>query len=147
MTEKIKKVALSLVLASLMGVGGFFLGMTYQKSQAADVARTGGQFGGMRGTGGLAGRAFDPQLGRPVTGEIIGRDEKSITLKLQDGSSKIVLLPGNTEFRKTTAASPSDLKQGERVVVIGKENADGSVTANIVQIGGFGRQISPRNTD
>ncbi|MEW6771971.1 MAG: DUF5666 domain-containing protein [Bacillota bacterium] len=139
MTEKIKKVALPLVLALLMGIGGFFLGLVYQKSQAAGLARPGA--GDMRGSGGLPRRAFDPELGRLVAGEIIEKDEKSITIKLQDGSSKIVLLPDNTEFRKTTAGSQDDLKQGERVFVVGKENADGSITATTVQIGAFGVQV------
>ncbi|MEW6447304.1 MAG: hypothetical protein AB1426_04330 [Bacillota bacterium] len=143
MTEKIKKVALPLVIALLVGAGGFFLGMWYQKSQAAGLGRPAGLFGSMRGAGGTDGlqrRAFNPGQGRPVAGEIIEKDEKSITIKLQDGSSKIVLLPGNTEFRKTTAGSQEDLKQGERVFVVGKENSDGSITANTVQIGAFGLQ-------
>lgn len=142
-TEKIKKVALPLVIALFVGAGGFFLGMWYQKSQAAGLGRPAGQFGGMRGaggTGGLARGAFDPEQGRPVAGEIIEKDEKSITLKLEDGSSKIVLLPGSTEFRKTTAGSQDDLNEGERVFVVGNENADGSITANIVQIGTLNRQ-------
>jgi len=104
------------------------------------AARPGGQFGDMRGpgsAGGLPRRAFSPDQGRPVAGEIIEKDEKSITIKLQDGSSKIVMLPGNTEIRKVTAGSRNDLKQGERVFVVGKENSDGSVTASIVQIGPF----------
>ncbi|MEW6572407.1 MAG: hypothetical protein AB1374_02070 [Bacillota bacterium] len=142
-TKKITKVALPLVVALLVGAGGFFLGMWYQKSQAASLGRPAGQFGGMRGaggTGGLARGAFDPEQGRPVAGEIIEKDEKSITIKLDDGSSKIVLLPDSTEFRKTTSGSQDDLKEGERVFVVGNENSDGSVTANMVQIGTFNRQ-------
>jgi len=139
--EKIKKIALPVVIALFLGAGGFLLGMSYQKSQVKGVMRPDGQLGSMRGSGGAGGilrKTFDPALGSSVAGEIIEKNEKTITIKLQDGSSEIVLLPDGTEFRKTTAGSQDDLQQGKQVFVIGKENTDGIVTAQTVQIGALG---------
>jgi hypothetical protein len=69
-----------------------------------------------------------------VNGEIIAADEKSITVKLQDGSSKIVLLSDKTEINKTASTTKEDLKVGEKVAAFGTENSDGSVTAQSVQL-------------
>lgn len=70
----------------------------------------------------------------PTAGEIIGADEKSITVKLQDGSSKIVLLSEKTQINKAEKATKEDLKKGEKVAVFGTENPDGSVTAQNIQL-------------
>ena len=130
---------ITIVLIIVALGGGFFAGMKYQQSQSP--AGRGGNFqGGRSGTFGQrgAGQAF-----RPVNGDIISMDDKSITVKLQDGSSKIVLLSDITTFSKSTNGSKSDLKKGEKVAVFGTENSDGSVTARNVQLnpqaGGFGR--------
>ena len=72
--------------------------------------------------------------GRPVVGEIISLDDKSITVKLQDGSSKIILLPESVTVSKTDSGSKADLKNGINVGIIGTENQDGSITAQNVQI-------------
>lgn len=71
---------------------------------------------------------------RPVSGEIISSDSKSITVKLQDGSSKIVLLTDKTTVSKSAEANVADLKTGEKVAAFGQENSDGSVTAQSIQL-------------
>lgn len=121
------------LLLVIIGGGAFFAGMKYQQSKSPrafgqrfdsqGANRQGGQFPG----GGRSGL-------RPVNGEIIGQDEKSITVKLTDGSSKIVLLSDKTTINKAAEATKSDLKTGEKVAVFGQENSDGSVTAQSVQI-------------
>ena len=73
---------------------------------------------------------------RPVSGEIIGSDDKSVTVKLQDGSSKIVLLSDSAQINKASVGAKEDLKTGENIVVFGTTNSDGSVTAQSIQIGG-----------
>lgn len=69
-----------------------------------------------------------------VVGEIISQDSKSITVKLQDGSSKIVLLSDSATVSKTESGSKSDLKDGTTVAVFGTTNSDGSVTAQNIQL-------------
>ena len=106
----------------------------------------GGPFGGFGGQpfGGAQGR----QNGnfRPVVGQIISSDSSSITIKMQDGSSKIVILSGSTNITESTSAAKESLKTGQNVMVIGQTNSDGSVTAQNIQLNpqmrGFGGQRS-----
>ena len=111
-------IVISIIVALVVGAGGFFAGMRYQQSKNP-TARNFGQ----------RGQGF-----KPVNGEIISQDDKSITVKLQDGSSKIILLTSTTTFNKSAEGSKADLKIGERVAVFGSENSDGSVTGQNIQL-------------
>jgi hypothetical protein len=109
----------------LVGGGlGFFGGTQYQKGQR-------GQFG-PRGENGTSGVRI--RNGGSVLGEILSVDSNSITVKLPDGSSKIVLLTGSTSINKAAQGTVSDLSVGTRVAAFGTANADDSVTATNVQI-------------
>lgn len=130
------------VVAIVMGVAAFFGGMKYQESKTgnSNFARqfqngTGSRTGGQSGQG---------RFGGATVGEIINSDTKSITVKMNDGSSKIVLLSDKTQINKAAAGTVSDLTTGTRVAVFGAVNSDGSVTAQNIQInptfgGGGGR--------
>ena len=123
-------IVIVLITAIVAGAAGFFGGMKYREQQRGAFARQGG-FAGRTGGTGAAGGGF-----RPVAGEVLSRDKDSVTIKMNDGSSKIVVFTDKTTFNKTATASASDLKVKEQVVVFGNENADGTVTAQTVQIGG-----------
>jgi len=69
-----------------------------------------------------------------VVGEIISVDDGSITVKLPDNSSKIVILSDKTSFTKSSGGSKSDLKVGDKIGVFGKTDTEGTVTAQDVQI-------------
>ncbi len=135
-------VAAVIVAAIVFGGGGFYGGMSYQKSQTPAFGGPNGQWrsmmGGAGGQGGAANgnRRMFAQGGRPVAGEIISQDDKSITIKMRDGSTKIIMLSGKTEISKAATGSKDDLKKGEQVFAVGTENSDGSVSANMVSIGG-----------
>lgn len=122
------QILVTVVLVLVVGGGSFYAGMKYQSSR-----RAGGQFlgtGGIRnGTNGANRAAF-----RPVSGSIISSDDKSITVKMADGSSRIVFLAGNTVIDQNSTAAKADLKVGQNVAVIGQQNADGSVTAQSIQL-------------
>lgn len=133
------------VIVVVVAAAAFFGGMQYQKSKVPVVGsgqfanRQGGQ--GRQGAGGQGGQnGF-----RPTVGEIIASDEKSITVKLTDGSSKIVLLGSNLTVSKTADGSKGDLTVGTKVGVFGTNNSDGTVTAQNVQINPMfrGPQTSP----
>ncbi len=131
-----KNIAL-IVLALLIVAGGaFFAGTKYQagKNQSFFRSVSGqGQFRQMNRSG-----------LRPVTGEIISSDDKSVTVKLQDGSSKIVLFSDKTTINKASKGTKEDLKTGENIAVFGQENTDGSVTAQSIQLGAMFRAGQPR---
>ncbi len=125
------------VIALVVGGGaGFFGGMKYQQSQTTAARAAGGPGAaglagrgtGARGTGAAGGSAM-----RPVVGQILSQDATSITVKLADGSSKIVLLPSSATYSKTSTGAKTDLKVGDQVGVFGATNSDGSVTAQSVQ--------------
>jgi hypothetical protein len=136
-----------ILLCVVFGAGGFYAGMKYQGSKSSA-----GQFAGrLTGAGGQGRNGVNGTRAglRPVTGEILNADNNSITVKLQDGSSSIVLLSSKTTINKAAAATASDLTVGERVSAFGTANADGSMTATSVQINpifggmGGGRTVSP----
>ncbi len=137
----------AVVLIIVAAVGGFFVGMQYQKSQTGAAFR---QFGGGNFAGGAnsgngtfvrRGANGGTQTFTPVRGQILSLGSGTMTVKEQDGSTKIVVLGSNTTFVQSQTASLSDLKQGDTVMVVGNQNSDGSVTATDVQINpqGLGR--------
>ncbi|MFA6017164.1 MAG: DUF5666 domain-containing protein [Patescibacteria group bacterium] len=127
------------ILVIVFAGAGFYGGMKYQQSQRGNFS---GQFGneqipmrnGRQGNTGVNGRGGF----RPVAGEIISADDKSITVKLQDESSKLVLINSKTVVNKAQVVDKTELKVGEKVSVFGSENTDGSVTAQNVQLGPVG---------
>jgi len=123
----------------------FFGGMKYQESKTPNFMRQfgssfqgSGNFQGLQGRMGTTGMTNQTRRNlsgfRPVSGDIIASDSKSITVKLQDGSSKIVVLSDKTVINKASQATAGDLKLGETVAVFGSENSDGSVTAQNIQL-------------
>lgn len=139
-----KKPIVIVVLLLLIGGGGFFAGMQYQKSKSpstADFQAMREQFRSGERPQGLGERRPQGQ-GGAISGEIIDRDEKSIIVKLPDGSSKIVLISENTAINKATEGSLDDLVTGEQVMVFGQTNSDGSVSATQIQLNFRDRKFS-----
>jgi len=134
-------IIIAFVVAIIVGGGAFFGGMKYQRSKQPTLNRQGnGTQGARTGANNRLGAGF-----RPVNGEILNADDKSITVKLQDGSSKIVLISDKTEINKAAGATKEDLKTGEKVAVFGQENSDGSVTAQNIQLNPLSRVVPSQN--
>ena len=124
-------------LAAGFGGGYYFKGYQQTQSRAAFAGGANGLPGGyQRFAGGAGGRGTGAggARGGAVSGTILSMDSSSITVKLTDGSSKIVLLSGSTTYSNTSSATQSDLKTGANVAVFGTPNSDGSVTATNVQM-------------
>lgn len=135
-----KSTIITIVLVVLVAVAAFFGGMKYQQSKSPFANRQTGNFQrNITGNGqlrnGNGGQNF-----RPVAGEITAMDDKSITVKSQDGSSKIVILSQSTSINKTDTAAKTDLQVGSTVSVFGTANSDGSITAQNVQLNPLIRQ-------
>lgn len=122
---------ITILLVVLVGGGAFFAGMKFQQSKGRQFAN--GQLGG-RITGQGQAQGGNRTGFRPVNGDIISTDDKSITVKMTDGSSKIVLVSQTTVINKASSATKEDLKVGEKVAVFGQSNTDGSVTAQNIQL-------------
>lgn len=114
------------IIVLIVGGIAFYGGMQYQKSQRVSFGGTRGQGGNFMMRGGNSGGM--------VTGQIVSQDDTSVTVKLQDGSSKIVILSKTTAINKQASGTKDDLKSGERVAVFGTTNSDGSVTAQSIQL-------------
>ncbi len=124
-------------VALLVGAGSFYGGMKYAsaKSPTRNFQHPTGAAGGNAGFGGGQGPdARGNTMGSFITGEILSNDGKTLTVKGRDGSSKIVLLGDTTEVSLFVAGKPADLEVGKSVMVQGKANTDGSVTAQSVQL-------------
>lgn len=123
---------ISIILTVLALGVGFTLGTLYGKSSATGAPnQTQGQFGAgagrQFGRGAQAGNGF-------IGGQVVAADATSITLQLPQGGSRVVLVSSSTEVRKSVGGTSADLAAGEEVTVTGKQNTDGSFTAQSVQI-------------
>lgn len=92
-----------------------------------------GQDAGTPPGGGRTGGRGRPTEGRGVAGKITAISGNSIELAKPDGTNVTVKLTDKTEFRKDReAAKLGDFKVGDFVMVRGEENADHSVTAQMI---------------
>jgi len=143
---------MTVVLIVVFAGAGFYGGMKYQQNKSQSFAgQINNRQGGIRNypQGNNVGTMKNVGINRggfkPVAGEIISADDKSITVKLQDDSSKIILINDKTQINKAETVNKSELKIGEKVSVFGSENTDGSVTAQNVQLNPIqiGQQQAP----
>lgn len=126
-----KKIIVGVVVIVLL-VGSFCSGVVYGKSSI--LAR--GQLVNSQFMGSATSmKGMRAGMGGGLTaGEIISKDTTSITIKMQDGSTKIVLIGESTQVMKTATGSVGDLSIGTNVTVTGTTNSDGSITSQSVQI-------------
>ncbi len=138
------KYILPLVIAFL-AVGGcsFYGGMQYAKSSGdarggarfqAGAAGGNPQFQGGAFKTGAGGQGQVRIMGGGTIGEVISKDDKSLTVKLMDGGSKIVFYSASTTVGKMSDGTLDDLSAGTNVSVMGTPNQDGSLTASQIQI-------------
>lgn len=128
---------LVIIFGIVIAVVAFFGGMKYQQSKVS-AATAGNRFAGAaqgrNGQNGRFGGARGGNFGGATTGQIVSVDADSITVKMPDGSSKIVNLTGSTSYSKTDTAAKTDLKMGENIAAFGAANSDGSMTATNIQL-------------
>ncbi|MFA6171802.1 MAG: hypothetical protein WCW77_05340 [Patescibacteria group bacterium] len=151
-----KSIIITIVAAIVFAGAGFYGGMKYQasKSPFANFQRNGGGFatfgqgaGSGSGTGG-ANRIMR-NSGGFVAGEIIKKDDKSITIQLggnggnansgANGSSnatgsKTIYYSDTTTVSKSVDGTKDDMAVGKNVMITGTANSDGSIIAQLVQI-------------
>ena len=105
----------------LLLVGGISFGVGYKVAEAKTAVTSFARNGALRN-------------GNQTIGEIISLDDKSVTVKMADGSSKIVLLSSTMTISKSIDAPKTDLKVGSKVAVFGTNNSDGSQTATSIEL-------------
>lgn len=131
-----------IITAVVVGAAGFYGGIRYQQTRPPQP----GSFSARAGRGQFPIASGSPQIrfnasNRPLSGEILSLDEQSLTLKLEDGSSKIILLPDSVVINQTEVASKTDLTVGSTIIVFGNGDDSGTVTADSINLGsGFMRE-------
>jgi len=125
-----KLILIFVIVLLIVGGGAFYGGIKYQQSHLPAGRNFSGQFGTRN-----ANNANTNNMNNSVAnGQIISQDNQSITVQLQNGSSKIVFFSEATQIMKADKGSAADLTNGENVMVNGKTNSDGSLTAQMIQI-------------
>lgn len=131
-----KTVVNIIVVAVIVGGAAFYGGMKYGQSTVSNNFPQGGPAGfqRMQQRGQGQGQFGNRDTTGFASGEIISKDDKSITVKLRDGGSKIIFYSDATEVGKFTNGTSKDFETGKTVTVNGKGNADGSITAQSIQM-------------
>lgn len=144
--KKIISIILVIIAVGALVGGAFYGGMRYGENKTtqglSQERQQRFQQMGVSAAGAMGVRSGNQAGNNFVTGEIISKDEKSITVKLRDGGSKIIFFSDTTEVDKFTTGSSSDLEVGKTVMVTGSSNQDGSITAQSIQLrpGGINTQ-------
>lgn len=132
-------IVIAVILVVVAAAGGFFGGIMYQKNQASTGATGRGSYAARFGQSGQNAASF-----RSARGQVLSMTDNTLTVKMSNGSTELVILSSSTSFAQSAKAASSDIKTGDTVSVVGTANSDGSVTAQDVQInppaqGGFAR--------
>lgn len=129
-----KKYIAPLVLVVILVGGAFSGGMAFAKSKASVPGGFPGGMGNFSsgGPGKMSGGARS--AGGFTGGEVLSVDDRSVTVKLPDGGSKIVFYSASTEITKSVTGAAADLFVGGQIISTGMTNTDGSVTAATIQI-------------
>lgn len=141
-----RKIISILIALVIIGSGAFYGGMKYAKSKGSlrnfqnfSAEERQEMFHGMDtniGSGFRGGRLMGQIEEGIANGKIIAKDEESITIELRNGGSKIIFFSESTDITitKPVKGSVDNLKKGQQVIINGKENSDGSYTAQTIQI-------------
>ena len=132
-----KKAIIYWVVAIIV-VGGlsFFGGMKYgqAKGGSAGAGGAGAAARGIQRTGTARGNFTAGATGGYVSGKILTVSGSNMTVQLQNGSSKVVIIAGSTQIMKPVTGTSADLTPGASVIVTGNADSSGSVTAQNIQI-------------
>ena len=133
MNEKIYKkhltvwIIVTVVLVGIAYYGGDKHGQSVAQATQSQMRAQGGA-GGTR-----AGGRFGSGAGM-ISGSVLSKDDTSMTIKMRDGSSRIVLYTASSQILKSAAGTAGDVGVGSQISVQGTQNSDGSVTAQMIQI-------------
>lgn len=127
-----------IAVIALSGIA-FYAGMQYEAhgitaSAAPNFSQQSGRFGGGAGTPGGAPRTAQ-RFGGATIGSVLSKDQNSMTIKLQNGGSQIVFYTASTSVVKSSPSSIDDVRVNDSVLITGKPNSDGSVSASSIQDG------------
>jgi len=121
----------AIIAIVIVSASCFYAGMIYGKN--ANSPRGFEKIGEM--SGGNQNLKTGQNGGGLTTGEIIFKDEQTLTIKTKDNSSKIIFYSDTTEINKIASGESADMEIGKTVMITGTVNQDSSITAKTIQIG------------
>jgi hypothetical protein len=131
------KKTISIIAITVVIVGGlaFYVGMKYDQSASkSNMQERFQQLGDQQGAAFAGAGRMQRTGGGFVAGEIISKDDKSVTVKIQDGGSKIIFVSSDTKVTKNAEGSLDDVSVGTSISANGTPNQDGSISAQNIQI-------------
>jgi hypothetical protein len=140
-----KSIIITVVVALVVAVAAFFggraMGVQAGMQQAQDIrAAFAASRGGGNGQGGVGGGGGQNGSGQFNPNNFAAGQVKSIdgnTVQLSTAQSVVtVQLTNQTQIQKMGAGTVSDIQAGQRITVQGTRAADGTMTAQSIQIGG-----------
>ena len=148
-----KKNIIFLAVLIIVMAGSFYGGMRYQSSRGSARGQFTAGFLNFNNLSAEDRQKYQEMGGRRVdtaqvnanfvNGEIIGRDDQSIIIKLNDGGSKIIFYSASTAINKMASGVFEDLSVGTSIMVTGKTGTDGSLTAETIQIRSGAEPLGP----
>lgn len=132
---KNKKIIGAIVICLVVAGISFYGGMKYSslKSSASQLANR-ASFSQNGGTRGIAGARGGINSGGLISGQILSIDSTTMTVKLNNGGSKIVFYSPVTKVEKTVSGLVTDVVIGNQVMITGTTNSDGSINATSIQL-------------
>lgn len=132
MNKNMKKtIIFSIIILIIAASSSFYGGMIYAQSKSRNNFQERFQQTGVPSNG---EKVNNFQNSGFVSGEIISKDNESITVKLKNGGSKIIFYSDSTEIKKMADALIEDIDIGKNVNINGDANQDGSIIAKLIQI-------------
>jgi len=145
-----KNLIISIIIIIILLILSFLGGIKYQqKSQKIAQLMPNGQpsfgsqqFNGQYGfnsptrKGNMNGNRINNNIGnneRSISGEIIDKSNDTITVKLPNGSTQIIIYSSNTKVEKISEGKLDDLKVGNNITISGK-TGNNILSADSIQI-------------
>jgi hypothetical protein len=144
--KKVAMVLIAVIVLAAAGGGGYVLGMKAGENRVLSnptalfqqLRTQGGQFGGQ---GQFPGASGTPQAGQRgtqvqgggITGTVDSVEGNTLVISAADGTTVRVQTTDTTLIQKFMTAKLGDFQKGERVVVSGSKNDDGSYTARSIE--------------
>ncbi len=120
------------VIAVIVGVLCFYAGV--KKGEASISTSNQNRMAQFAGRGNAGGMRNGTMGGGITAGQVLSKDSTSLTLQLRNGGSINIFYSTSTQIQKNAPGTITDINVGQQVTVSGTSNADGSLTAQNIQI-------------
>lgn len=126
MNNKYLTPVLVVALIGAVGAASFFAGMkfdTFEKNITVEAM----------GPNHFQHSMKEMMVDNHAAGEVIAKDGNTITVKRLNGLTEKIIITSDTDITKTNQATLNDLKVGDKVMVVGKDEND-EFSAEILHI-------------